>query len=443
MLLGVALTLLLPLQDAYADRSRHHQKRAPRSAKMAAIVPRTPAAALTLVGTYALTSVNGRPVRNAELAKSVVTFSANGDVLVQTACNRFGTLLQTRTTPNQILGFGQTVHTTLPCTPAKLEAETGTTRLFRDTANIARAGSSVTFFNANGVTIAQWTATVPPSGAVGQGQTVSSPAAVPAPTGERATPPRGALPPPRAYFGDYVLSALNGSPIGVAVPVSSEAAPTRRSAISQLSPSQPTLFLRENGTVTGSSGCNQYTTTWVRAGDSMSRFGPVITTKKACLNRATRTLEAAFFGALRSASRVEVSADKIDIFGANDRLAAQLSAIGARQAGPNLYGKKWILRRLNGVALGTTNPPTITFTGNEASGTTGCNNYTIDHQRQNGRSRFRGGIMTEMACVAAPGNGLEGRYMSALRSISTLQITTTSLTMRSSDGRNVMVFAAE
>lgn len=448
-LFGVALALLLPLNDAFADRSRHTTQRPHVSAKQKPVTPPTPTAALTLAGTFALTSVNGRPVRNAELAKSVVTFFANGEVRVQTACNVFGTLLQARAKPNQILGFGQTVHTTLPCTPPKLEAETGTTRLFYDTANIARAGSSVTFFDVNGVSIAQWTATAPARNAAGQDQTASPPAAVPVPvpTAQRAALSRGAPPPTRAYFGDYVLSELNGNPVTAPVPVSPEAAPeaapTRPSATNQLSPTQPTMFLRENGNVTGSSGCNQYSSTLMRASDGTSRLGPVITSKKACLNRTTRALETTFFGALRRASRVDINADKVDIFAPNGQRTAQLSAVGARQAGPNFYGKKWILRRLNRVALSGTNLPTITFTDSQASGTTGCNNYTIDHVRRNGRSRFSGGIMTEMACVAAPGNGLEGRYMTALRTVTAIQITGSSLTMRSSDGRIVMVFAAE
>jgi heat shock protein HslJ len=306
--LAFVLLVSLPTGEAYADRARQRPALVPTAPGKAKVVAPPPAAAsLTLAGTYNLTHINGRTVRNPDLAGSIATFSSNGSVSVQTACNRFGTNLQSRTTPNQILGFGQTIHTAMRCSPPAGEAEFATARLFSNTANIARAGNIITFFDVNGTNIAQWTmARVSPA------------------TPEASAPQTGAPPPVRAYSGDFVLSELNGNPVGAP-------ALARPRGVNQLSMTQPTLFLRENASVIGSSGCNQYTTTLVSNRDGTSRFGPVTTTRKACLNRATRTLETAFFRALRTANRVEIGTARLDVYGENGQRTARLSAIGASQ----------------------------------------------------------------------------------------------------------------
>jgi heat shock protein HslJ len=433
-LFAVGLVALLPVHDAYADRARR-PVRAASKAKAKAIVPATPAAALSLAGTYALTSVSMRPVRDVELAKSQITFSPGGDVSVKTACNAMGARLQSRSKPGEILGFSNPAQTLLPCQGKVLQAETTTSRLMAETANIARAGNIVTFFNANGINIAQWTlvaATAP----------------------EVSAPQPGAPPPVRADFGDYVLTELNRVPIaGYAarpvptpsgMPAGPEAAPPTLPANTRLASRVPNLFLRANGSVMGSSGCNQFNATLVDNSDGTRRFGPVGATKKGCLNRNTRTIETQLFTAFRTATRVEAGPRRIDLFARNGVRIARFASIGARtEAGPSLYGTNWILRSFNGSLIPQVVQPTIKFEGNRASGSTGCNRFDIQHIRQNGGSRFSNGITTRMACMDDNRNALESRYMAALETITNIEISPTTLTLRSADSRTVLMFDAE
>jgi heat shock protein HslJ len=438
-LLASAALAVSPLSEAFADRAlTPASKRQAKSKAHAAPKRAAPAAAvntLSLSGTYALSSVNGRSVRDVELAKSKVTFQPRGEVSVATSCYGFSAALESKSSPHQILGFTRVLAPAIGCPATQNRAHSAVMRLFIDTANIARAGNTITFFNATGLNIAQWTAianTAPTQ------QEVSAPQlGAPAPT------------PVRAYFGDYILTELNGQPI-TSPPARQVRPPQQGAPEPQAAPApasiitQPSLFLREDGRVMGSSGCNQYNSAMTRSPDGTVKFGPVVTTKKACLNPTMRAMENNFFSAMRRASRIDITASRIDLFAANGQRSARLSAIGARaEAGLSLYGKRWILRRINTLAVSTPNPPTIEFGATQATGNSGCNQFTIQHDRNNGRSRFSNAIMTRRACLDAQLNTLESRFMAALTATSITEISATTLTLSSADRRTALVFEVE
>lgn len=430
-LLVIVALAVTPVGEAFADRGSPQQARSKAKTKRSATSRRVravaPATALTLSGTYILTSVDGRLVRTGDLAKSKVTFLPRGEVTVATACYGFGTALQSKPSPGQIVGFSLIPAPTIGCpTTQSQQANMTTMRLFRQTANIARAGNTITFFNDVGLNIAQWTA-----------------APTPSPMQEARAPQTGAPPPTqvRVIFGDYVLTEMSGLLVSTAspqLPLTNAASPS--TATSQ----QPTFFLRENGQVTGSSGCNQFNSALVRGSDGSTRFGLVVTTKRACLNPTMRATETAFFTAMRRAVRVDVSPSQVILFGPNGQPSARLSAIGARaEAGPSLYGKTWVLRRFNGTVINQPDPPTIVFSGNTASGSTGCGNqFDLNHTRQNGRSRFTNVIMTEMGCGDTRRNDLQIRYSAQLERVTSINVTATTLTLRSADNTTNMVFNA-
>jgi heat shock protein HslJ len=424
--------VLWPVGEAFADRAPSQQAKQKTKAKRSAP---TPTSLLALTGTYALTSLNGRPVRDAELAKSTVTFRPRGEVAVNAGCNGFGTKLSAKPSPNHILGFTQQIGPLISCPPNQARAEAVVSRLFSQTANIARASNTVTFFNATGTNIAQWTAV-----------------ANVVPTQPEASAPQTGAPTPspvRTFFGDYILTELNGRSV-TGTPARPVPPPQQGMPAPQVAPapensvSQPSLFLREDGRVMGSSGCNQYNSALVTSSGGAARFGPIVTTKKACLNPNMRALETNYFSVLRQANRVVVSGSHIDLFAPNGRRSARLSSIGARgDAGPSLFGKRWILTRLNNVPVRGLNPPVIEFGANIATGNTGCNQFSIQHERSNGSSRFSNATMTERACADTGPNSLESRFIRALEAVSLVEISTTSLTLSSIDLRTKMVFEVQ
>jgi heat shock protein HslJ len=409
-----------------APRTKRAQTRvvAPPAAQPVAAA-RTPAIALS--GTYALTRVMGRPVRDPDLAASRLTFLPRFDVTGQTACNGFAARLLTGNTTAQILGFDRVVATEMACTPKKTQAEAATLRLLRDTANIARAGNSISLINTNGVAIAQFSAVAP-----------AAPAAP-----EASAPQRGAPPPTRVELGDYQLSELGGVPVNVrplpnVVPQPVLLPNTRFLTI------LPTLYVRANGAVSGLSGCNQYNTSLVPASPETSRFGPVASTRKACLDRSTQRVERELLAAFQGAVRVEVNQARVSLYRGDGSRLARFSSVSERAgSGPSLFGTTWILRSLNGNPIRLSNPPSIVFEGNQVIGSGGCNRFNMIHERRNGRSHFKDGAMTQMACLDQARSQLEQQFMQALYASTTIAITPTQLTLRSDDGGSIMVFEAD
>jgi heat shock protein HslJ len=369
----------------------------------------------------------GRPVRDPDLALTRVTFLPRFDVTGETACNRFAGRVHTGTAANKIVGFENLTATEMACPPKKAQAEATTLRLLRDTANIARAGNSISLFNANGVMIAQLSSTEPRAAA--------------------AQDARGAEPkataPTRSVIGDYVLSELGGVPVAVRTPpnvVPQPVTPPNTRFLTIL----PTLYLRDGGAATGLSGCNQFTTSIVVSPDLSQVFGPLASTRRRCLDRPTERTEREVQTAFRDARRVVASATRVTLYRTDGARLARFSSVSTRtNAAPSLFGTTWVLRSLTGARVPATNPPSIVFEGNQVIGNAGCNRFNMVHTRRSGRSRFQDGAMTRMACAETSRAQLESQFMSALGFVSNTSVTASQLTLSSEDGRTVLVFDAE
>ena len=420
-IISIAVLALLPVSKAHADRTQN-------------VVPLVHLSE----GTYALTRVAGRRVGNADLAKSSVTFSTTGAVAVVTACNSFSTSLQIRTGQNQILGFVPKVPTSQNCLQGPKQAEAITTRLLNNTANIARAGNSITFFNNHGINIAQWTRVTPRL----------------APILEASAPQPGAPTPRRDYLSDYVLTELNGNPVALnpsrVAPIlqrpraNQDAVPVDNATRLQALSDAPTVLLRKGGRVMGNSGCNQYMSSLVTLTNGRQRFGPVMASKKACLNQRMSEIERNFFTALRTANRIDIQASHIEIFALNGGRVAWLSAIN-NQSVPDLslHNKKWVLRNLNGLRLRGNSRPTLTFRGNQATGTTSCASFTIQHIRQNAVSQFSNAVVIQNACPDTSQNIVDRQFMTGLGRISVTEMTISTLVLRSPDNQTEMILETE
>jgi heat shock protein HslJ len=423
---------------ADADAARRKKKKArpaqpPAVAVIEAPVAANPAApAIALSGTYALTRVGNRPVRGGELAATRLTFLPRFNVSGTTACNSFGGRLHTENRSGKIVGFDNIVATEMACPGKKGEAEATTLRILQQTANIARAGNSISMFAANGFLLAQFSAV-----------DAASAEANPTQAGEQSAPQRGNPLAVRVANGDFVLAELGGVPVAVPTPPNVMPRPVTAPNTRFLT-ILPTLYLREGGAISGLSGCNQYTSSLVNNADQTKALGPYQSTRKRCLDRPTERTERDFQAAFRSARRLVTSPTNISLYDANNARLARFTSVSTRGgSGPSLFGNNWVLRSLNGVTLRQVNPPSMVFEGNQVIGTTGCNRFNMIHNRRGGKSRFQDGAMTRMACTDRARSTLENQFMEALNNVSTTNLTLTQLTLTSEDRRTTMVFAAE
>ncbi len=85
----------------------------------------------------------------------------------------------------------------------------------------------------------------------------------------------------------------------------------------------PTLtFAAGEPRASGNGGCNQFAGPFTENGTSL-RFGPLASTRRACLSDAANSQEAAYLRALESTTRFLVSGDVLVLY-AGDQIAARL-----------------------------------------------------------------------------------------------------------------------
>ncbi len=280
-------------------------------------------ASMALDGTYVLTRAGGRTIRDRTIVRSRLIFAARGTVIVETNCARFTTSLQERGKQGYVLGFAPLTPIATRCRDAHGRGEKRINRLFSDVANIARAGNSLTFLDVKGTDIALWSAE--PSM-----QT----------TVELAVPQPGAPAPVRAYYGDYELAELYGRPLthygarwtqesklAPVLATSPEAMPPHFPVNARLVTALPTLRLMASGSVTGSSGCGDYTSTLSSDPKSGPSLGLIKINKKPCVNLGMTAVEGQFLDALHKARHLDINSARVDLIDEAGVRLARLNAI--------------------------------------------------------------------------------------------------------------------
>jgi heat shock protein HslJ len=108
----------------------------------------------------------------------------------------------------------------------------------------------------------------------------------------------------------WVLAELNGQP-----PV---AAPSDRT---------PTLtFAADEPRASGNGGCNQFSGPYTQNGASL-RFGPLVSTRRACVDEAANRQETAYLRALESTTRFAITNDHLVLY-AGDQPVVRLRRSG-------------------------------------------------------------------------------------------------------------------
>lgn len=108
----------------------------------------------------------------------------------------------------------------------------------------------------------------------------------------------------------------------------------RQAVVSPLAGTELTIVFGADGRVNGSSGCNRYTGTYEAQGRGV-RFGPLASTKKACVEpKGVMEQESAFFAALRTATRVRVEGERLELRRGDRALAVVASATSEERPAP-------------------------------------------------------------------------------------------------------------
>ena len=81
-----------------------------------------------------------------------------------------------------------------------------------------------------------------------------------------------------------------------------------------------TLSFGTDGQVSGYGGCNQFSGPYTQSGASL-RFGPLVSTRRACVEPGLNEQETAYFAALESTTRYSIEGGQLLLYSGNEVVA--------------------------------------------------------------------------------------------------------------------------
>jgi heat shock protein HslJ len=90
----------------------------------------------------------------------------------------------------------------------------------------------------------------------------------------------------------------------------------QRNLVPVLPGAELTATFRDDGAVTGTAGCNGYRGPYVMTGQQI-KIGPLVSTRRACLEDALNRQEQAFLLALEAATGWSIAGERMTLLGAN------------------------------------------------------------------------------------------------------------------------------
>ncbi len=181
-----------------------------------------------------------------------------------------------------------------------------------------------------------------------------------------------------------------------------------------------TMTLGSDRGVMGSGGCNSYSGSHMVNGSALT-FGEVISTKMACADEAAGAQETAFFEALQTATRYELTDDGLTVwYGDEQELHFVVS----------LTGTQWLLEAIDGTPVVAESAVTLEFgEGNAVSGTGGCNGYSGTYTLDGDSLTFSPLVSTMMACADDTITQQEAAFLQALQTATRFELARGRLTI--------------
>ena len=196
-----------------------------------------------------------------------------------------------------------------------------------------------------------------------------------------------------------------------------------------------TIQFNTEGTVSGSSGCNQYSGTYTASGSSLTIDTPLASTMMMCA-QPVMVQENAYQAALATVKAYTVSGDKLTLYGPNNTEIASYKATSQDLAGTSwqVIGYNNGKQAVTSVIAGTEMDIQFGKDGS-VSGNSGCNTYNGSYTVKGNQIQFGPMASTRMACGDPAGiMEQEQQYLAALETAATYQIEGNALELRTSDG---------
>lgn len=207
-----------------------------------------------------------------------------------------------------------------------------------------------------------------------------------------------------------------------------------------LAESTITAQFTQEGTLSGSDGCNQYTTTYTVSGSTLTVGEPIASTKRACPT-ALESQTTAFYSALTQANSFSVTSESLTL------TTAEGESLVFAPVSTSLSDTNWeVVGYNNGneavvsVILGTT--ITANFSANNTiSGSGGCNSYNGSYTTSGDSIAISNIASTLMLCMDPEGaSEQETQYFAALQSAATYTMFPDKMEFRTASGALAVSF---
>ena len=201
----------------------------------------------------------------------------------------------------------------------------------------------------------------------------------------------------------------------------------------------------EQGQLSGSAGCNNYTAAYEVEGENIT-IGPAATTRMMCSDpEGIMDQEAEYLTALEMAASYEFEEDRLILLDAEGRRVVNYQLARTFELTETI----WHLQNFSdgeGSVQSTLENTEITVSFNEEgiiSGLAGCNNYSGNYQVDGEQIQIELGPLTMMFCDQPEGvMDQEEAYLKALGSVTNFQIIGDKLMMKNESGQEVLTFKA-
>jgi heat shock protein HslJ len=202
-----------------------------------------------------------------------------------------------------------------------------------------------------------------------------------------------------------------------------------------------TAEFNEEGRVGGSSGCNNYNTTYTVKGDQITFGENIANTMMACPEPLMEQ-ENAYLAVLQATATFEIIEEQLTLYDSNGNPLAVFSA-----QSQELAGSSWTVISYNNgkqavvsVIIGTEITADFGQDG-QLTGNASCNNYFASYEVDGENITIGPAGSTQMLCNEPEGiMEQEQQYLAALQTASTFKITGLDMQMRTSEGALVASF---
>jgi heat shock protein HslJ len=211
-----------------------------------------------------------------------------------------------------------------------------------------------------------------------------------------------------------------------------------------------TAIFSEDGTVSGSAGCNNYVASYQSRLNTLT-IGQAATTRMFCENPAgIMNQETIYLSDLQGASTYVITGDILTISDTTGKTLLTFQKGGSAVTAQPLAGIRWVLEMYRGSSgsnvpvIPTTNVTALFGPAGDLTGSAGCNSYTGSYTLSGQNGISIGPLATTLMYCGEPGvMDQETAYLTLIRTVASYEVTGDGmLNLKNAAGTPVLVYSS-